>query len=166
MRSVTGRAGMSPGALYNSFANLHDLLRSLWTGSVDRAGEQLAFVAAAHEDPVERIRAILEAYVDYVRSNPELHRNLLLFVRPINLPEPEVRQLEELPLFVHLRDAIAEGIAAGSIREGDPAQGAQVLWAGVHGALGLPINVEGFALDEPDALAAAMIDTLIAALRP
>ena len=166
VRAIAERAGISTGALYSYFENLHELLRSLWTEPVAAANERLEALAAAEPDPLRRIAAILEGYADFARREPEIYRSLLLFVRPSALPPPEVQPADAAPVHRLLREAIAEGQAAGVVREGDPSQLAQVLWAGVHGALGLPQNLEGFELDEPQRLAAAMIPALLRSIRP
>ncbi|MEL6891992.1 MAG: TetR/AcrR family transcriptional regulator [Actinomycetota bacterium] len=161
VRSVTQRAGVSQGALYNSFESLSDLMSSLWTGTVDRANEQLRDLVAAHPDPLERVRAILAAYVDFARDHPDLHRDVLLAVRRGPIPEP--LELESVPVFAQLRAALTEAVEDGIV-DGDPHAVAMTLWAGVHGALALPVNFSRFPIDPDDTLAVTMIDALMATL--
>ena len=164
VRSVTKLAGVSPGSLYNSFSGISELLRSLWLEPIMASGEQLAELAAEHTDPVERIRALLGAFADFVAANPAIHRGAMLYVRQANAPEPEVDDAESLPFFAHLKAAIVEGQRAGSIRPGDPNRLAQVTWSGLHGALALPVNAEIYALEPGEEVADDMIDLLVDAL--
>ncbi len=164
VRSVTKRAGVSSGALYNAFSGLPELMRSLWVGPVIEAGRRIEELAAATPDPLERIRAILHGFVDFVVEHPDVHRNVLLYVRPSSMPEPPAQPADQLPMFALIRRAIEDGQHDGSIRPGDPSQLAQLLWAGVHGALALPINTEIYALDAGDKIAPDMIDLLVQAV--
>ena len=41
---------------------------------------------------------------------------------------------------------------------------AQMLWAGLHGAIALPLNVDRLQFDEPRALAEQMVATLLSDL--
>ena len=167
VRSVTKRAGVSSGALYNAFSGgLPELMRSLWVGPVIEAGRRLQEVADATSDPVERIRAILHGFVEFVLANPDVHRNVLLYVRPAARPAPEPQPVDDVAMFALLHAAIVDGQRDGSIRSGDPARLAELLWAGVHGALALAINSEIYALTPGDELAPDMIDLLVGSLAP
>lgn len=166
VRSVTQRAGVSSGALYNAFSGLPELMRSLWVGPVIEAGTRLRELADATPDPVERIRSILTGFVEFVAAHPDVHRNVLLYVRPASRPAPEPQAVEDVTMFALLRTAIVDGQRDGSIRAGDPVQLAELLWAGVHGALGLAINSEIYSLTSGEELAPEMIDLLVRSLSP
>lgn len=162
VRSVTKRAGVSSGALYNAFSGgLPELMRSLWVGPVIEAGKRLRELADAEADPVERIRAVLAGFVEFVVDHPDVHRNVLLYVRPSSRPVPEQRPADDLALFTLLRTAIEDGQRDGTVQTGDPARLTELLWAGVHGALGLAINSEIYELTPGEALARDMIDLLV-----
>ncbi len=164
VRAVAARAGVSTGLLYSYFANLSELLRTLWMGPVGELGRTLAAIESAEEEPVTRIERLLEAYIAFTIEHPDVHRGLLLFVRPPSSPSPTPADPDGLVLHAALRRAITEGQRTGAVRAGDPAMVAQVLWSGVHGALGLPVNVDSYALTPGPELAAAMVATLLSAI--
>ncbi|MEM9650604.1 MAG: TetR/AcrR family transcriptional regulator [Actinomycetota bacterium] len=164
VRAVAKEAGVSPGLIYRYFDNMSDLLRSIWIGPVVAFGRRVDHIVETEPDPVERIRALLNGYVDWAAENPEVLRGLLLFVRPGSEELSDPSSPEELALPRALRAAVIEGQAAGRIRSGDPDEHTQVLWAGVHGALALPINLDRYAITPGGELAAAMIETLLTAL--
>ncbi len=166
VRSVTRLAGVSPGALYNSFSSIGELLRSLWMEPVTAAGARLDRLVASTPDPVDRVRALLESFATFVERNPEIHRGALLFVRPPSAPERDTEQQPPaaLPFYRHLRDAIVDGQHAGSIRSGDPDRLAQLAWSGLHGALALPVNAELYDLEPGTEVVADMIEALLIAL--
>ncbi|MEM7020206.1 MAG: TetR family transcriptional regulator [Pseudomonadota bacterium] len=113
VRAIAKRAGISTGTLYSYYANLQDLMRSLWQAPVAKSNLQLQEVAKAHSEPTERIRALLEAYMAFAFENEDTHRGALLFVRPTNLPSPKKRPLTEQVFHQLLRTAIQEGQAQG-----------------------------------------------------
>ncbi|MEM8745775.1 MAG: TetR/AcrR family transcriptional regulator [Actinomycetota bacterium] len=167
VRAVTKRAGVSSGTLYNFFPSVTELLRSLYLEPIRRSGERLADVVEAHPDPVERVHVLLTEYVSFMRRFPEIHRGVLLFVRPASIDPPEIRPPTEIPFFRHLRDAIDEGIRTGAIDSlgASPDDRARLIWASLHGALALPVNLDGSDIDPDGALADAMVDHLVAGLR-
>lgn len=161
VRAVAKRAGVSTGLLYSYFGNLSDLMRSLWMAPIAELGRSLAEVEKSEIDPVDRIRLLLQTYVDFAANNVETHRGLLLFVRPPNSTTDVNDDPDGLVLFASLRRAIEEGQGTGLIRDGDSRGMAQLLWSGVHGALALPINIDTYDLADGPTTATEMIATLI-----
>lgn len=164
VRAVAKGAGVSTGTLYSYFDNLQAIMRSLWTGPVAEVGRKLEAVAQNHPDPEERVRALLHGYADFARDEPEIHRGAMMFVRPGSVAAPERQPAEELPFYRLVREAIDDGQADGSFRAGDPAVHAQTLWAGVHGALALPVHMDAYEIQPAAALVASMIDALVGSL--
>lgn len=161
VRAVAKRAGVSTGLLYSYFGNLSELMRSLWLAPIAELGRSLAAVEFVEPDPIERIRRLLETYVDFAAANEETHRGLLLWVRPPNSTTDRNDDPDGLMLFAALRRAVEEGQATGGVRPGDSRVLAQLLWSGVHGALGLPINIDTYDLIDGPTMAAETITALI-----
>ncbi|MEM7143397.1 MAG: TetR/AcrR family transcriptional regulator, partial [Actinomycetota bacterium] len=161
-RSVAERAGVSPGHIYNYFDSLSDLMRSLWSQPAAAFGRQLVAAAEAEPDPLARIHTLLETLATYLDANPDMLRGAYLFVRNATMPAADVQPLEDVTFHRLLRDAVAEGQATGVIREGDPDHLAQLLWSGLHGAVGLPVNVDRFALAPAADITPQMIELLMA----
>ena len=160
VRAVAKRAGVSTGLLYSYYANLSDLMRTIWLGPIRDLGQQLAAVEANETEPLARIEGLLTTYVDFCVANEETHRGLLLFVRPPDSTTDQRNDPDELGLYGGLRRAIEAGQTAGVIRDGDSAAMAQLLWSGVHGALALPINTDTYVLTDGPTMATEMIDAL------
>lgn len=163
VRAIAARAGTSQGTIYTYFTNLADLMRSLWAEPVAKVGRDLERLAASIDDPVDRVRALLTAYLDFAMANPEVYRGAILYVRPTSAPSPDQQDLDKLPFYRLLAAALADAEQNGQLRNDDPRRIAELLWAGVHGAIALPINVDLYALTESGVLAAEMIDLLMAA---
>jgi AcrR family transcriptional regulator len=164
IRAVAARAGVSQGTIYSYFTNRATLLRSLWIEPVGRAGRELEELAATIVDPVERLRAILEHYVEFALGNPDVHRGAMLYVRPSSYPQPDPLPIDELTLFRLLAETLQELDAAGRLDADDPRLTAELMWAAVHGALGLAINSDVFAVTPAAQLAPPMIDLIIGAV--
>lgn len=164
VRAVAQRAGVSTGLLYSYYANLSDLMRSLWMAPMTELGSLLADVERTETQPVPRIRRLLETYVGFAVEHDETHRGLLLWVRPPSSTTDRSDDPDDLMLFSSLRRAIEAGQSTGDLRAGDPRVMAQLLWSGVHGALALPINIDTYDLIDGPQVADEMISTLIRSL--
>jgi len=165
-RSVAKKADVSVGKIYAYFDNLADLMQSLWIGRVDRLNADLEAVARAHSDPIKRIRELMKAYIGFATDNPDLYKGAFLYVRPQGHEKPEARPIESAALASGLIDALKEGQKQGRIRKGNPKRLAQVLWAGIHGSIALPTNIDRIALEESRLIAKEMIQVLMDALEP
>lgn len=161
VRGVARRAGVSTGLLYSYFANLSDLMRSLWMVPIAELGRTLTAVETAVADPVERIERLLEAYVDFTVEHEETHRGLLLWVRPPDSTTDRNDDPDGLALFAALRRAVEDGQRHGDVRDGDARILAQLLWSGVHGALALPVNIDTYDLAGGPTMAGEMIPALV-----
>lgn len=166
VRAVAKRAGVSTGLLYSYFDGLSELMRTLWIRPVAEFGLRVDAIVADEPDPLRRIESLLTAYVEWVQANPDVHRGVLLFVRPPNAEPPTTRPVADLALPQALAAAIDEGQGAGRIHPGEPMELAQALWAGVHGALALPVNIHRYAVTPAAELAPVVIAALLRSLTP
>ena len=161
VRSVAERAGVSTGHIYNYYDGLPDLMRSLWSEPAAKFGRHLVDVAGAETDPLRRVRTLLDELATYLTTYPDVLRGAYLFVRSASMPPADVQPLTDVTFHLLLRTAVAEGQDLGTIRAGDPDHVAQLLWSGLHGSLGLPVNVDRFALQPGAEMAPSMIDLLM-----
>ncbi|MEL6725564.1 MAG: TetR/AcrR family transcriptional regulator [Pseudomonadota bacterium] len=164
-RAVATKAGVSVGTIYSYFGDLKGLGQSLWEPQIARLEDELRAVAAQHDKPLDRIEALLRAYLDFGIDQAELYRNALMFVRPSTLKTPEKQSLSGFAFPALLKSALEQGQADGSIANGDPVVLAQVLWSGVHGALALPVNMDRVALQPTEKLASVMVQRLMRSVR-
>lgn len=141
-RAIALRAGVSVGTIYKHFGSLSDLARSLWQGPVEEFEGALEVLAAEHQDPVQRLRVLLEAYLDFAGRNPDLYRGVFLFVRPPDQDPPEPAGLTSSVFARLLIDALKAGQQRESVVAGDARVQAQLLWAALHGVIALPINLD------------------------
>ncbi len=161
IRAVAKQAGVSVGTIYKYFEDISDLGRSLWQEPVNQLRAQMSDIVDSTDDPAARIHNLLRAYAEFAREKHRVFRGAFLYVRPDSRPIPDQTALEEEPYFQFLTAAITEGQETDAIIDGDPKMLAQLLWAALHGALALPINIERIAFDPPEQIADAMITSIM-----
>lgn len=160
-RAVALEAGVSVGTIYSHFGDLKSLMQSLWEEPMQRLNTRFHTAAAANPDPLPRLRALMQAYVQIAADYPELYRNAFMFVRPAHLPPPE-KNAEGLSVFPHLiRSALLEGQNAGTIRPGAVTTMTELIWAGLHGAITLPINFDRLNFEDTKTRTDAVIEMLL-----
>jgi AcrR family transcriptional regulator len=143
MRNLAAKVGYSATALYSYFADKNAVLRALL--DADCAALRRAMDDAASEpDPVERVRNMGRAYVEFGLRNPGHYRVLMMTEAQPGVMDDNPRRGDPAQdAYALLRQAAADGIRARCFRPEftDPDQLAQVVWAGVHGIVSLHLNL-------------------------
>lgn len=160
-RAIAKSAGVSVGTLYSYFENLTELMQSLWKEPVARWLSRLEALSSDIDDPRQRLRALLESYAGFATIEHGVYRGAFLFVRPDSLEKPDKLDLEHDRFATLLRNAIREGQQQGQFRNGNPSSLAQTLWAGMHGAIALPANLDRLAFDSAEQLSSNMVELLM-----
>ena len=160
-RAIAKKAGVSVGTIYSHFGNLAELMQSLWRQPVRQLVADLDEIAKDVEQPLTTLRALLNKYAEFAQTNNAVYRGAFMFVRPESHPKPEAIAIEEAAIPGALISVIKAGQDAGEIKAGDPIELAQLVWAGVHGAIALPDNLDRVAFSNPEVIVEQMIETLI-----
>jgi len=163
-RSVAKRAGVSPATLYLYFENFNALLMSMWEHDLAQLNDQIERIAKDKPDPVRRLEAIAHGWIDFMCENEGFHKRVVLSVRPDNQPPPEPIPRKQTPIYNLICGALLEGQEMGRIRAGDVDEMAQVLWASIHGALSLALNIDEVVLDPARKLAESTVRFCIDAI--
>ena len=166
LRRVATELGVTAPALYAYVDSKDDLLRAIAEVEFRRLIDR--FEAIHEADPVDRNRALCEAYVTQAAEQPELFDVMFLFPPELAVAAATGR---ELPLatkaFNIAVDAVAEAIERGDIARSDPLVAALALWTGVHGVA--TVARLGFSSPEGrdlrELLLAEVVDTLLAGMR-
>ena len=160
-RAVAEKAGVSVGTLYSYFSNLSELLQSLWRKPARHLVQNLEQLAQEYATPVDRLRALLEAYTRFAVEERSVFRSAFLFVRPESYQAPPQVSLEDDRFFRVFQKAIADGQQDGSFRSGDTNKLTQMVISGVHGAIALPVNLHRLSLDSSQQVPKDMIEALL-----
>lgn len=141
MRKVAEKIEYSPTAIYLHFADKEQLFLELCHADYRRLAE--SFMALAHNpDPVDRLRHIGLAYIEFGLKYPNHYRMMFMTAHPgVADPEQVGKGNPEEDAYEFLRQTVMEAAGAGVFRPElrDPDLIAQTLWAGVHGVISLQI---------------------------
>ena len=143
MRKIADKIEYSPTAIYVHFADKDQLFLEICHEDFRRLAQSL-IVLAQIADPVERLRKIGLAYIEFGHKHPNHYRTMFM------TPHPPILESElalagkgnpEEDAYEFLRVTVAEIMQTGAFREElkDPDLVAQTLWAGVHGVISLQI---------------------------
>ncbi|MDR3639111.1 MAG: TetR/AcrR family transcriptional regulator [Isosphaeraceae bacterium] len=143
LRAVAKKAGYSAPTILNHFGSKEGLIFAICEldyGALRARFERIAKVA----DPVERLRKLGMAYVEFAMENPHHYRFMFMSEHPIPDPGqyPIDRNNPDQDAYAFFRATVAEAIAAGRFRDeyDDPDMIAQVLWSGGHGLVSLHLT--------------------------
>ena len=144
MRKVAEKIEYSPTAIYVHFHDKQELFLELCHADFRRLAEsfsQLAQIA----DPIERLRRIAQAYMEFGLENPNHYRMMFMTAHPKLSDEVQKEQLgkgnPEEDAYTFLRLTVEEAMNKGAFRPelSDADLVAQTLWANVHGVVSLQI---------------------------
>jgi AcrR family transcriptional regulator len=143
MRAIAEQIEYSPTAIYLHFADKDALIHELCVADflkLAQAFQPIALVA----DPVERIKRIGAAYIEFALAHPDHYR--LMFMTPVRpLDDGKLAEGRKgdpaQDAYAFLRLAVVEGLTEGRFRPDltDVDLICQTLWAGVHGVAALHI---------------------------
>ena len=148
MRRIAEAIEYSPTAIYLHFEDKDDLVLALCH---DDFGRLLSVFQREElpKDPVDRIRQLGKAYARFGLENPNHYR--FMFMTPRS-PEHKADATDPgHQSFEFLRAAVVEAIETGAFFPSDPDTVAEVLWAGIHGAMALLIAVRSDCWPRPPA---------------
>ena len=140
MRKIAEKIEYSPTAIYFHFKDKLALLRAL----MDRdfaAFAQVLQQTANVKDPVERLRRLGYAYVDFALQYPNHYRFLFMTAHPAMAPEDSAIQKgnPDQDAYALLRATVVEVIAQGRLEPGldDPDLVSQIAWGAASGLVSL-----------------------------
>jgi AcrR family transcriptional regulator len=151
MRAIARRIQYTATAIYHHFRNKDELLMELaitdfraLAGAFQKIGQI--------EDPIERVRRIGEAYVDFALAHPMQYQLMFMTAHPVMEVKGITHGDPSEDAYAFLREAWVAVIATGRLRPEfrDPEELAQMCWSSVHGLLALHIIKHKAKQDSPD----------------
>ena len=163
-RAIATRAGCSHTKPYTYFDSKADIIDALRVQAYEWIHGVLSAAAAMHEDPIDALRALVEAYVRACLERPRMHELLYTAAGAADESEPALYAAKVAGLGV-CRDVIAAAVEAGRIDLAvDPLTAAHLFWGAAHGYVNLQIGgffVVGRTVDDIVPIAVqALIDGL------
>jgi len=167
LRKIGDQVGCSAPTILNHFGSKEGLVFAICEEDFRALRARLERIAKV-ADPVERLRRIGLAYVEFAMDHPNQYRFMFMTPRPVPGPEDLSvdRSNPDKDAYAFLRATVVEAIGAGRLREDcdDPDLFAQILWSGVHGLVSLRLNKGDDArlsFRPPKASARLLVDVLI-----
>ena len=164
IRKIADEVGLSSTALYMHFSEKSEILHEICRGAFEQLISGNQRIMADHGPAQDRLRAMLEAYVDFGFANPNAYR-LIYLTRPVEARDGAESAAQQMggELFRSFEQVLEEIAAAGNLNA-EASVAAQVLWGGVHGIVSLVITKPYFGWVEPAVLTRTMIDALFVGL--
>jgi AcrR family transcriptional regulator len=161
IRRIADDVGVSSTALYMHFRDKSEILVEICSETFARMITANTELAAQDMDPVERVRAMLEAYVRFGFEYPNAYQ-LVFCPIPADVPDDKLSTLTELgkQCFELFSGAVAQIRDSGRLRTLDVEAAAQVLWAAPHGLVSLMISRSTFEWAERESLVRLMLDAV------
>jgi len=145
MRAIAQSIEYTPTAIYHHFPSKQALLTEI----CERDFGELArhFVGkAVSADPIQRLRSVGEAYLQFAQQYPSQYRFMFMSVLPndeaARARAEEIGEDPERNAYAFLRKACADAIQQKLCRPefDDPDAMAQILWGAIHGLVSLRIT--------------------------
>jgi AcrR family transcriptional regulator len=169
MRRIADAIEYSPGTIYLYFESREDIALQLVREGFEKLVAALEPAVSGVADPVERIRAIGTAYIEFGLNDPETYKLIFMenakYVYAVLSPgirDGEIEAGDRAFDFIAL--AVAQAVECGAFRPVEPRLAAESLWAGLHGALSLHITCPAM-ISDIRALTALVQDSMIAGMR-
>ncbi len=165
VRAVAEAVGVSSPSIYIHFENKEELIIEVCERGFDALGEYTRTKAGVINDPVDALKAMGRAYVQFGLEHPEQYRILFMVKTPEWTRDHVIERIGHVSGFTQLVDAVQRCIDAGRFRGGDAFLYACQLWTGVHGITSLLISKPVFPWPEQESLIEGCIDTICRGLQ-
>ncbi len=107
-RELAKEAGCALGAIYNVFADLHDLVLEVNGRTFKKLGAAVSASYDGTETPRARLILMSNAYLDFAAANPKLWRALFDIEMPSDGPVPDWYLTSLAGLFANIRAPLEE----------------------------------------------------------
>lgn len=165
IRKIADEVGLSSTALYMHFADKGEILHEICRETFQRLRDGNRGIMKEPGTADERLKRILQAYIDFGFENPNAYR-LVYLTRPVEARDGAQTAAQKLgaDLFASFQAVIDEIGAEGRLINGDARLSAQLFWSGIHGVVSLVITKPYFEWADPAALGRSMGEALMQGL--
>lgn len=162
IRKIADEVGVSSTCLYMHFRDKDEILLEICTAAMEQLLAFYSDISARPVDPVERVRMMLTAYVEFALEHPNAYR--LIFCAS-HLAGSDQRAAVTHQLGAQCSEkflgVVKEIAAQGRLKTGDPRTVHQALWSACHGLVSLMITKPNLEWEPPRAVTRTLIDGLL-----
>jgi AcrR family transcriptional regulator len=162
IRKIADEVGVSSTCLYMHFHDKDQILLQICTAAMEELLAVNSEISSLPLSPVERVRMMLRAYVDFALRNPNAYR--LIFCSPsTDGPAHKAATSHELGTECAERfsGVVREIAAEGRLRAGDPQTVTRALWAACHGLATLMITKPSLDWAPAEQMTEVLVDGLL-----
>lgn len=162
LRKLAARLGVTAPSLYRFFDSKDAIVGAIAEAEFAQLIEAIETAAAAHDDPVEQIKAQSTAYVERAVASPALFAVMFAY-RPPWLEGPDATELPLASKAWQLAStAVEAAVARGQLHEPDVVLASLTIWSAVHGvATLLTVGSPDRARPLDRALVTSVIDAVV-----
>ena len=144
MRKIAQRANCSPMTIYYYFENKHAILQKIWVAIFDEAYDILKLPEQSEMQPLDKLRSVARAYIDYWLQHPEYFHLVYLTVDAksislgdavLNTENSNVRKSYNL-----IEELIANCVEKNLLVGSKPTVMGQILYSSIYGMLLCPLR--------------------------
>ena len=168
MRKIADRIDYSPTTIYLYFEDKDELLHSICEETFTKLVQKFADIAASTSDPIQQLRRVGHAYIDFGLSHPNHYMVTFMGAgHPRTMAEPKFDYQGSMgeKCFLRLRSIVEQCVRQGKIRLVDVDTTSQALWAAVHGITSLLISHPHFPWVDKHRLIDRVIDVMTEGLK-
>ena len=160
IRKIADEVGVSSTALYVHVRDKGEILAEICANTFNELYEITAAIAAENLAPLEKLRRMLESYVDFGLANPSAYR-LVYGATPMSLSEEQRKAMDAVQWrpYGPFNEAITAAVEGGHLKA-DARLASEIFWMGSHGLIELLLTRPANPWVESAKLKATMIDTL------
>ena len=166
MRRIADKIEYSPTTIYIYFKDKAELLEQVCLETFARLVGRLSKIMEQPEDPVERLKRGLLAYIEFGLQNPHHYRATFMMPIPESFDKTKYHQQDSpgMQTFSFLTRGLGECIKDRKMPAMNVELAAQTLWAGIHGITSLLITHYSFPWAGREKVIHSTVDTLVAGL--
>ena len=159
IRRIADEVGVSSTALYMHFRDKAEILVQICEELYDRLIEVNTGLIALDMDPVLRVRAMLDGYIDFALEHPNVYKLLYCSTAGVPALAQEATLARLGARTFDLSPLASAGVAqARGLRDGDADLAAKISWSATHGIVSLILIRPQYPWGEPRAVCAAALD--------
>lgn len=168
IRAVADAVGVTAPSIYRHFADKRALLFAVCEGHFDALQARIEKMVEAEADPVDALRTMAHAYVDWGVEHPEEYR-MMFMTRPERVDGQDAYDdtIGRDTAFGLLERTIEACMREGRMRQGDVFEIATALFAIVHGVTAQAISNDArfFPETDPHRTMDIIFEAVVAGLR-
>lgn len=162
IRKIADEVGVSSTCLYMHFRDKDQILLEICTDVMEGLLAINSEISARPIDPVERVRMMLSAYMEFALENPNAYR--LVFCTSSTAGSEQWRQVSNelgAQCVERFAGVVNEIAAQGRLKIGDPESVRLTVWAACHGLVSLMLTKPSHEWGRPEDMAKLLVDSLL-----